>query len=245
MTDSYAIDISTARPAAAAIRAAGYSAVLGYLSGGLLLDGQPKDLDAAYIASLHAEPLGVGFIWETGAQVSLEGQAQGTADGQAALAELRSLGAPAGMMVLANLGDFAATAEQIAVIHDYYYGFHQQLLAYQVGGYATGYIIEQLVAGGAIGIWWQNAIDDEGVSGSVVTAAASLYQRTTPTLPAIAGTSPGDYDEDVYGFQTAPNWWQPAAAAPPATGPTPAPTTLVSVGPAGAVLSTGGTLAWQ
>ena len=69
-------------------------------------------------------------------------------------------------------------------------------MPWQFGGYATGYIISELVAAGAVGLWWQNAMNDAGVPGSVVSPHAGVYQRVTPTVAhPVAGV-----DEDVYGF---------------------------------------------
>lgn len=236
MTDQLAIDLSIARPAGRAIAAAGYSAVIGYVSGGLQLGGRPKDLDALYIADLQAAGLGVGLIWETSATAALGGGNQGAIDGARAVAEARSMGFPAGALLLANLGDFAAAASQIPLIHDYYYAFRRVPgFNFQAGGYATGYIIDQLVAQGAEGCWWQNAMDDAGELGSVVSAHASIYQRTQHTRPLIAGCAPGDYDEDVYDMPTSPArpaWYYPAptpAPAPPPPAPSPPPASSPTV----------------
>lgn len=207
-----AIDYAWARPDPAAIKAAGYDAVLRYLSA-----DPTKNLTPGEAAALHAAGLGIGLIWETTAQAALGGGPAGAADGAQAVGEAQALGLPEGCLLIANLGDFAATADQLAAIHAYYYAFRRVPgFSYQPGGYATGYIIEQLVAAGAIGVWWQNAIDDQGVSGSVVADHASIYQRRTPTL-TIAGTAPGDFDEDVWGFGPSPSpaWWMPSPPPPP------------------------------
>jgi Domain of unknown function (DUF1906) len=208
---SLAIDYSYARPSPAAVKTAGYDAVIRYLSGGT----EGKDLTAAEADGLLAAGLGIGLVWETTADRALAGAAAGTADGTAAAKQAKALGYPAGAMLLANLGDFAATAAQVPVIHDYYRAFHSVPgFTWQAGGYATAYIIGQLHAEGAEGVWWQNAMDDSGTPGSLVSAFASLYQRVAPTK-TIAGTAAGDYDEDVYGFgPAAPVFWAKPEAAP-------------------------------
>jgi len=218
-TPPLAIDYAWARPDPAAIRAAGYTAVLRYLSA-----DPTKNLSAAEAAALLEAGLGIGLIWETTAQRSQSGAEAGAADGEAAVAQARALGFPAGGLLLANLGDFAAAAADLAEIHDYYYAFRRvPRFVYQPGGYGTGWLIDQLVAAGAIGVWWQNAMDDQGVSGSVVSQHASIYQRVTPSR-AIAGSQAADFDEDVYGFGPAePAWWLPAPVAPPPPPPPPAP----------------------
>lgn len=230
MSDQLAIDLSIARPAGRAIAAAGYSAVIGYVSGGLQLAGRPKDLDALYIADLQAAGLGVGLVWETSATAALGGGAQGAIDGARAVAEARSMGFPAGCPLLANLGDFAAGAGQLGAIHDYYFEFRRAPgFVWQAGGYATRYVIDGLVGQGAVGLWWQNAMDDAGVPGSIVSPNASIYQRTQHTRPLIAGCAATDYDENVYDMPTSPArpaWYYPAptpAPAPPPPPPAPSP----------------------
>lgn len=214
MTDTLSIDYSTARPAPAAIKAAGYTGVWRYFSN----PGNPKNLTAAEAAALHAAGLGIGVVFESTAQRSLSGAAGGTADGLAAAAQARSVGLPAGAPLLANLADFAATPVQIDTIHDYYFAFRTAIGGYQPGGYGTAYVINQLVAAGAEGLWWQNAMDNQGVPGSVVSQHASVYQRVRPTR-VIAGAAAGSFDEDVQGFGPSQvSWWMPAArpAVPPA-----------------------------
>ena len=209
MTD-LSIDYSFARPAPAAIKAAGYTAVWRYLGG-----TEGKDLTAAEASQLHAAGLGIGCVFESLSQEPLSGAGAGTADGKAAAAQARAIGLPAGAPLLVAVGDFAAIPGQLAPIHAYYHAFRAETGAWQTGGYATSYIIGELVAQGAEGLWWQSAEDDQGVPGSIVNAHTSVYQRVTPTRPRIAGTGPGDYDEDVYGFgPSAVSWWMPAAPDP-------------------------------
>lgn len=222
-----ACDYSFARPDPAAIAAAGYKAVIRYLSGG---QDPGKDLSSSEAAALHDAGLGIGLVWETTAQQALTGANGGRADGAAMVAELERLGFPHGGLVLANIGDWAGLPDQVGTVHDYFYWMHQAALDYQFGGYGNAWIIEALVAQGAFAIWWQNAMTVNGISGSVVCQHASIYQRVKPTL-TIEGVAAGQWDENVYGFATAPAWWMPAAAAPPAPvspPPASAPVTLVS-----------------
>lgn len=213
MSDLLSLDYDTARPPSyAAVKAAGYSAVWRYLDGGAV---PGKSLSAAEAEALHEAGLGIGLVWETTGQRALGGGPAGSADGAAAGKQARAIGVAPGSPVLCNVGDFAASAAQIGAIHAYYYGFRVALGDYQPGGYATGYIIDQLVAGGAIGLWWQNAMDDGGLAGSVVSPHASVYQRTGHTH-TIAGFPDGAWDEDAYGLgPDRPHWWMPGAPPPP------------------------------
>lgn len=226
MTGYLACDYSFARPAPPAIAAAGYTAVLRYLS-----EDPAKDLLAAEAAGLHAAGLGIGLIWETTAGRALAGEGAGLIDAAVAAGELRSLGVPAGTPVFANVGDWAVAAAEVGAIRGYYYGWRHGLAEYQpgAGGYGCAYILGQLAEGGAVGIWWQNAIDAEGVPGSIVSPHASIYQRTTPTR-SIAGTPAGQWDEDACGFGPVPEppWWRPAPAPAPEP-PAPAVPALVAV----------------
>lgn len=203
------VDYSWARPAPAAVKAAGYTAVWRYLSGGT----EGKDLTAAEAASLHAAGLGIGCVWETTAQRALGGADAGAADGRAAAAQAKAVGLPAGCPLLVNVGDFAADEAQLTTIESYYHAFRQATEAtWQTGGYATGYIIDGLVARGAQGLWWQNAENDAGVAGDVVSEHAGVYQRVTRTRPLVADARAGDYDEDVTVNGAAVHWWEAPAA---------------------------------
>jgi hypothetical protein len=207
VTGELSCDYALARPAPHAVRAAGYTAVWRYLSG-----GNQKDLTASEATALHAAGLGIGLIWETTGQRALDGAAAGTADGHAATVQAHALGAAAGSPLLCNVGDFAATPDQISVIHAYYRAFRLAVGAFQPGGYATGYIIDQLVAAGAVGLWWQNAMNDAGELGSHVSPHADVYQRVTPTLH-IADIAAGMWDEDAVVKSGSVHWWQ--STAPP------------------------------
>lgn len=212
------IDYSYARPAPAAIRAAGYAGVWRYLSG-----TAKKDLTPAEAAALHAAGLGIGCIWETTAARALAGAAAGTADGSAAAAQAKAAGLPAGAPLLVAVADFAATAGQLDALMGYYHAWRQETGQWQTGGYATGFVIGGLVARGAQGLWWQNAMDDAGMRGTTVSPHAAVYQRTAPTR-VIAGTRAGDWDENVAVGSPAVAWWRPGGPAPaPAPPPVPAP----------------------
>jgi hypothetical protein len=213
------VDYSWARPAPAAIRAAGYAGVWRYLSGGTA----GKDLTKEEAAALHGAGLGIGCVWETTARRATEGAAAGTADGKGAAAQARSVGLPQGCPLLVNVGDFAGASAQLDVIEAYYHAFRAETEAtWQTGGYATAFIIAGLGLRGAQGLWWQNAMDDGGVPGDVVSPHASLYQRVRPTR-SIAGSKAGDWDEDIAVGGVAVNWWRPAGAPAPKPAPSPAP----------------------
>lgn len=219
MSALLAADYAWARPSLAALKKAGYSAVLRYLS-----TDPTKNLSTGERDSILNAGLGIGLVWETQSNRAIGGATAGATDGDMAVSQATALGVPPGAMLVANLGDFAATAADIPAIHEYYAAFRRVAgFGYQAGGYATGYIIDELVKAGAIGLWWQNAMNDSGSLGSVVSPNASMYQRVTPTV-GVPGVKAGDIDENVYGFGPAtPNFWVSQPASPP---PPPPPITL-------------------
>jgi hypothetical protein len=216
MSELLAADYAWHHPDPAAIRAAGYTAVIRYVS-----TDPAKDLTPQEASALHAAQLGVGLVYETTAQRAYGSSAAGQQDGAAMLARLRELGAPAATPALVNIGDWAVLPQQVGAIESYYAAYREQLAEHQpgAGGYGTAGIITYLAASYPHDIWWQNAIDDLGKSGSVVSQAASIYQRIRP-LAAIAG---GQYDENVYGFgpRPSPDWWGPGTPVQPAPQPAP------------------------
>lgn len=212
-----ACDYLDAPAPAAAFTAAGYVAVLRYL----------RNLTQADVAEAHAAGLGVGTIFETLADEALQGNAKGHVDGAAAAAGARTLGQPDGTLLVVNLGDFKPTPAQVPAIHSYFAGFDAEVPDFAICAYATSYLIGQLAALGAHPIWWQNAMDDQGVRGNVVHPTASLYQRVTPT--AHVSAPGGSWDEDVI-LKPIP-WWTAARApsAPPSPRPAPAPAPAPSI----------------
>lgn len=216
MSELLAADYAWQHPDPAAIRAAGFTAVIRYVS-----TDPTKDISPAEAQQLHAAELGVGLVYETTAQRAYGSSAAGTQDGAAMRARLHLLAAPAGTPALVNIGDWAVLPSQVAAIESYYAAYREQLAEYQpgAGGYGTAGIITYLAASYPHDIWWQNAIDDLGKSGAVVSQAASIYQRVRPTA-IIPG---GGYDENAYGFGPRPviDWWGPGTPIQPAPPPTP------------------------
>lgn len=201
MSQVLACDYSTARPDPSAIRQAGYVAVLRYLSANV---SPGKDLTKAEADALLSAGLGIGVVWETSAQRALSGTVGGAMDGQDAAIEANAIGLPAGCLLLVNVGDFIVTPDEVDVIHAYYMAFTAEVDKWQYGAYGTAYIIDGLVKLGAHGLWWQNAMNDQNESGSVVSPNAGIYQRVTPTK-IITGVSAASYDEDVIIRNV--NWW--------------------------------------
>lgn len=217
MTDLLAADYAWQHPDPAAIRAAGYTAVLRYVSA-----DPTKDLSATEATGLHDAGLGIGLIYETTAQRALSSTIGGGNDAMVMRIRMRQLGCPAGTPALVNVGDWGVLPEQVGTVQAYYDAWRAGLQEYAAGagGYGTSGIIHYLAADYPDDIWWENAINDLGFFGDQVNPSASLYQRVRPTL-AIPGAI-GEYDESVYGFGPRPSlaWWGTSAPVPAPPAPT-------------------------
>jgi Domain of unknown function (DUF1906) len=210
------IDVSYARPNPTYIRSAGYIGVIGYIS-----PEPTKNMTPVYATALQAAGLGVLLVWESTAQQALGGAASGRSDAVQAVMLANALKYPNGSPLFVNIGDFAATEDQIPFIRSYYEAFAAGINPRMAGGYGTGYIINQL-APVCTGIWWQNAMDDEGVPGSTITPHTAIYQRTSITLSPIPG---GGYDEDVLVNNIPVQLWLGVAPIPT---PTPKPVVVTT-----------------
>jgi hypothetical protein len=213
-----AIDYSWTHPNPKDIADAGYTLVIRYLS-----PDPSKDLSVAESQGLHSVGLSIALIWESTATRSLGGGSAGAQDAILAVQQAKALGYWKGATLFANVGDFDASLADLTPIHAYYSTFAGGVESegYVAGGYGSGYVIDQLVDEKYTGVWWENGIDDNGISGTVVSPNASLYQRITPTKQ-IAGAV-GDYDEDVV-LRPFPVWG-------PAVIPVPAPPAPVPSAP--------------
>lgn len=207
MPDLY-VDFSTSRPAPAAIKAAGYRGVIRYASRG----GNAKNLTLPEYEDYQAEDLDVLIVWETTGTDALQGAPAGTADAEGAETLTDALGYPTDPQhpILYAI-DFGATAQQVVPVEAYFTAIRAYARNHGWGPYGSLSVCAAVAAvvPGAAGYWQTVAW-----SGGKVWALANLYQRLSPTLPQIAGTSPGSYDEDVLLL--------PFAGAPPL--PVPPPT---------------------
>jgi hypothetical protein len=197
----------------------GYKTALRYFC----QDTSGKRLLAAELAVLSAGGMSTGAVYEDEATQALGGAARGRADALRAVDQAHQAGYTG--LIMANLGDFHATSDQIGAIADYHAnGFVPALQqnGFAYGGYLTRGIIDALHARGVvIGYIWQNAMDDLGEAGSVVDSLGHIYQRTALTRPQVSG---GGYDENVLLVSGIPFHNSGVAPTPaPAPVPTPVP----------------------
>lgn len=193
------IDIAWQRPSPEAVRSAGYTFVIGYLS-----TDPTKNLTAANIAGYQAQGLGVLLVWETTALRALDGMTAGIADGRAANAQAAALGYPADVPIF-----FACdTATTAVVARPYFRGV--TTVRPCSGAYGGIGVVDPLLADGTVRYGWQAC----AWSGTQVSTTAHLYQRAKPTLPL-----QGSFDENVQ-LRPIPMFTAPLAVTPASDTPT-------------------------
>lgn len=157
------LDYSWTRPSPAAIKAAGYSGVIRYLS------YEPsKNLSIGERDALWREGLSIGLVWETTAGAPLNGYGRGQADAHEANRQADTFGWP-GHVVIIYAIDFEATAAQLATIRDYFRG------VLSVGGrpagvYGPDHVLDDLGTHVPLSCYWQCAAWSgvgQGTGGSV------------------------------------------------------------------------------
>lgn len=179
MTERLVIDYAWNRPAAAAIKAAGYEGVVRYIS-----RTASKDLTTAERDALRAHNLSIALVWETTANRAGDGREAGIADATKALEKANALGYPPGCVLFFAV-DFDA---HYADVRPYFDGVRATVRGRPVGGYAGLAVVESLMRAGLVDVGWQTV----AWSGGKVSAIAHLYQRIKPTRPLA-----GDFDENV------------------------------------------------
>jgi hypothetical protein len=202
------IDVAWQRPSPDAIRSAGYSFVIGYLS-----TDPTKNLTAQNITAYQAQSLGILLVWETTARRVLDGMAAGIADGRAANAQAAAFGYPPDVPIF-----FACDMDTTALVARPYFRGVTTVRPCS-GAYGDIAVVDALLADGTVRFGWQTS----AWSGQSVSTAAHLYQRTKPTLPL-----QGSFDEDVL-LRPIPMFTAPIVT--PASNPQPAPAPLIQGAP--------------
>jgi len=184
--ETFGCDFAWTKPDPTALRNAGYSFVLGYIS-----NDASKDLSGAQIAAYAKAGLRVGLVYETTANRVLSGAAGGNADGIAANTAANSRGYAANAPLFYAV-DFDAQPSDFATIAAYGNAFN---LANPrpVGVYGSYAIVEHLVTPGMQPnqVGWQTAAWSSGL----LSAKANLYQRAVHYHPLVVAANL--FDEDV------------------------------------------------
>ncbi len=145
------LDYSWEHPGGAAIKAAGYEFVMRYVAypgtGG-------KGLEAAEIADLQANGLGIGVVYESTAGRMREGFDAGREDAQASLDWIAKVGFPTTLPISAAC-DFDAQPSDYDAIDDYLRGFASLLGKARVGIYGSYRVVQHCIAVGVATYAWQ------------------------------------------------------------------------------------------
>ena len=198
------LDYSFARPNPAAMKAAGYSGVMRYLS-----YDSTKNLSKTEAIGLHAAGLDIGLVWETTATRAGEGSIAGAVDAIAAEAQATALGYPADAVIFYGV-DYDAAPQAVA---PYFAGVKSKARR-PVGVYGSKRVVE----GVAAPYKWQACAWSAGL----VSTQAHLYQRLYATVAhPVSGT-----DENVV-LRAFPMWR--ATDVIPAVFVTPTPTPEVDM----------------
>lgn len=182
MGEVFGADFSSARPDPHALRTAGYTFVVGYIS------RNSQKCFADWPRYVQAG-LGVAFVFEDDA---IPDYRHGTADGQFCEQWLRAHGAPMNAPLFFAIDADIPVADFPRVAA--YGGAFNLATNSPVGPYGKYSLVEALVTPGRqpMQLGWQAS----AWSGDNLSQKANLYQRHTHHHP-VAGVANSDYDEDV------------------------------------------------
>jgi hypothetical protein len=140
------VDYPWSKPAPAALKAAGVTFAMRYLS-----NDETKNLTRSEADALAAQGIWSGVVWETTAGRALAGRAAGAEDAREALAQAQACGMPAGRPVYFAV-DLDTTWDRVA---PYFQGVNDVLPAAQVGVYGGIRIVQAAAASGLVTWYWQ------------------------------------------------------------------------------------------
>lgn len=191
-----AVDYSFARPNPADLAAAGYVGALRYLAP----LPNAKVITGDEIASLHANGLSVGFVWESTATRPRDGYDAGHADAQEANRQADELGVPPTVTIYFAV-DFDASASEVVE----YFGGALIASKRPIGGYGSFRVVESLLDAQFITKAWQTV----AWSRRNHSARAVLYQRADAAANPPPGCDVNEVLQDDWGQ------WAPAGAPQP------------------------------
>lgn len=191
MTQTLLIDCAWSKPSPSAVKAAGYKGVIGYIS-----HDTGKDLDAEQAGKYVEAGLAVGFVFETTATRSAEGENAGAEDCRYAENEARKRGYPTGCPIFYAV-DFDAHPSQVL---GYFRGVKAAAKRYGWGPYGSARVVAKVGKKLRPTATWQTV----AWSGGVLAPRADLYQRATRSH-AIKGVARTSFDEDVL-IRDVPLW---------------------------------------
>lgn len=140
------VDYPWSKPTPAALRAAGVTFALRYLS-----TDQSKNLTRAEADQLAAQGIWSGVVWETTAGRALAGYTAGAADAKEALKQATACGMPSGRPIYFAV-DTDTTWSQVQA---YFQGVRSVLPLQQVGVYGGIRIVQGAADSGLVAWFWQ------------------------------------------------------------------------------------------
>src|SRR5664279_2846298 len=144
------LDYSFGRPNLDTVKEQGYSFVARYLA----VDGGNKLITRTEADQIRAHGLGLVLVYEQYAGRAKEGRAAGTADGQTALTQARSVGFPDTRPVYFAV-DYDATGTDQAAIDVYLRGAADSVGAGRVGVYGSYAVVERCFTNDSARFFWQ------------------------------------------------------------------------------------------
>jgi peptidoglycan hydrolase-like protein with peptidoglycan-binding domain len=194
------VDYAFAVPSAAALKAAGISFAVRYVS-----TDPAKDLTVAEASALHAAGISVGLVWETTGTEAQEGYAQGMSDAAAARAAADALGFPASLPIYYAV-DFNATEAQMPTVLDYLHGAADAAGAKDlVGVYGSYSVVEAAYAAGFTFLWQTLAWSNGAWSAHATLRQLNVGQEIDGVAVDLDQAMTASYGQ-----------WQPASAPAPA-----------------------------
>jgi hypothetical protein len=205
LSETLLVDFSWSKPNAAALTAAGYSGVLGYISH----DVTGKDLTAAQAKAYRKAGHLVGFVFESTADRAKGGREAGVQDCAFAEAEAAKRGYPEGC-VLFYAVDFDVSLLQPRTwlqVRAYFRAVKASRARHGWGPYGSRKLVNRIASLKPDASWQTVAW-----SAGKVSKHADILQRSTHTRP-IKGIPTSGWDEDVL-LRPCPLWGIEAAPAP-------------------------------
>lgn len=202
------IDASYSIPTGAELKAAGKTAAMLYVT-----NPGPgnKGITQALWDDYTAHGISIGFVWENGANATLNGRVQGIADAKQAQHNLSALNGPSSSRPIYFAIDFDASAAQQAQINAYFQGVNSVIGIRRTGAYGGFWPLSRLYRAGLIAKKWQTY----AWSGGNLINPVDIYQYSN-------GNSLGSGQVDYDRFYST-NWGQTGVVLPK---PTPKPVPL-------------------
>lgn len=144
------IDYAWGRPSPKAIKAAGKSFVVRYVS----TPGNSKNITADEVRALKAAGIDIAIVFETTAGRALAGYSAGRHDATSAISQVRAAGGPSGSVIYFAV-DFDADATEQVAINAYLKGAASVLGHDRTGVYGGFWVVKRALDAGVCKFAWQ------------------------------------------------------------------------------------------